>query len=244
MARRRFFVDSVRGGEAELGGDEAAHLARVLRASAGQRFEITDGASLYLAEIVEVGKGRVRFRVIETLEAPPSAVRLVLLASLVKFDRMDWMIEKATELGVEAIVPVCAQRSEKGLGAAAGKRLERWRKIALQASQQSRRVRRPEIGATCGFEAALRRPCDYGYFLEETPGARPLVACLPAEQLPSDRVAVLVGPEGGWTDAERERLKSSRFTAVSLGGTLLRAETAAVAALSLVSHWWWAATVR
>src|SRR3954467_14266111 len=119
MARRRFFVDEVRRGEAEIDGDEAEHLTRVLRAVVGQRHEITDGVRLYLAEIVEARKSTVKFRVIESLEVEEPAVRILLLMALIKFERFEWMIEKATELGVESILPVEADRSEKGLELAA-----------------------------------------------------------------------------------------------------------------------------
>src|SRR5712675_958284 len=145
MARRRFFVDQVRRGEAELAGDEAEHLSRVLRAEVGQRYEICDGARLYLGEIVEARKRSVRFRVVEELPVAEPAKRITLFASLIKFDRFEWMIEKATELGVETIVPVQAERSDKGLELAAQKRVERWRKIARAAGQQSHRMHLPEI---------------------------------------------------------------------------------------------------
>ncbi|MBI3473059.1 MAG: RsmE family RNA methyltransferase, partial [Candidatus Solibacter usitatus] len=115
MARRRFFVEQVRDGSAELAGPEAAHLARVLRVEPGQRFEISDDRAVCLAEVVAVDKQRVRFRVVEELPPPPPRARITLLASLIKFERMEWTIEKATELGVDTIVPVNAQRSEKGL---------------------------------------------------------------------------------------------------------------------------------
>src|SRR4051794_5932233 len=114
MSRRRFFVDEVRRGEAVLNGDEAEHVTRVLRAEAGQKFEICDGANLYLGEILEARKRTVKFRIVETLPVPEPPVKISLMASLIKFDRFEWLIEKATELGVDTIVPVQAERSDKG----------------------------------------------------------------------------------------------------------------------------------
>src|ERR1700688_4032518 len=105
MARRRF-VDEVRRGEAELEGEEAEHLTRVLRAEVGQRYEICDGARLYLGEIVEARKRAVRFRIVEALPVEEPSAPIALLVSLIKFERFEWMIEKATELGVDTIVPV------------------------------------------------------------------------------------------------------------------------------------------
>ncbi len=112
--RRRFFVDEVRNGQAEIAGDDAKHLTRVLRVEQGQRFEISDNHNVYLAEIETARKERVIFRTIEKLEAQPEMRRLVLCAALIKFDRFEWMIEKATELGVSEIVPVETARSERG----------------------------------------------------------------------------------------------------------------------------------
>ena len=146
MARRRFLVEHIRDNTAELRGEDARHLARVLRAEPGQQYEIADGAGVYLAEIAAVEKDRVVFRVIEALDTPPPPVRLTLCAALIKFDRFEWLVEKATELGVAAIVPVNAARSEKGLVEAARKRAERWRRIAHESSQQARRLSPPEIG--------------------------------------------------------------------------------------------------
>ena len=106
LARRRFFVDSIRDGAAELRGDEARHLTRVLRVEPGQRFEISDNHQAYLAAITEARGERVVFQVIEALPAVLSPVSITLCASLVKFDRFEWIVEKATELGVDRILSV------------------------------------------------------------------------------------------------------------------------------------------
>jgi 16S rRNA (uracil1498-N3)-methyltransferase len=240
MARRRFFVNEVRRGEAELTGEEAEHLTRVLRAEAGQQFEICDGARLYLGEIVEARKRSVRFRIVEELEAVEPAVRIVLMMSLIKFERFEWMIEKATELGVAAIVPVKADRSEKGLELAARKRLERWRRIARAAAQQSRRANLPEIHAPVALREAPIDLAQSRFYLEETPGCPLLLkAVLEApERRAGAAVAILIGPEGGWTDRERSQLIAANWTPVSLGAQILRAETAAVAAAAVLSQAW------
>src|SRR5258706_10379931 len=152
LARRRFFVEDIHGGTAELRGDEARHLTRVLRVEPGQRFEISDNERAFLAEIEEARGERVVFRVLEPLVSPPLPVRVTLCAALIKFDRFEWMVEKATELGVERILPVEAARTEKGLFEASRKRTERWVRVARESSQQSRRVRVPEILAAVRFE--------------------------------------------------------------------------------------------
>ena len=238
MARRRFFVDAVRGGMAELRGEEARHLTRVLRAEAGQRYEISDGKVAYLAEIAEARGPRVVFRVIEPLDTPATPLRITLCAALIKFDRFEWIVEKATELGVERIVPVEAERSGKGLLEASRKRTERWARIARESSQQSRRVRAPEIAPAVRFERCLAEEADYRYFLEET-AAPPLLRVLRVLRvLPACRAALLTGPEGGWTDAERQLAAAAGWQPVSLGPQVLRAETAAMTAIAVLVNAW------
>ena len=237
MARRRFFVDSIRNDIAELRGDEARHLTRVLRVEPGQRFEISDNRHAYLAEIAEARGERVVFHVLEPIPAAPLPVRILLCAAIVKFDRFEWMVEKATELGVDRILPVEATRTEKGLFDAARKRSERWARIARESSQQSRRVQVPEILAAVRFARCLEETADHRFFLDEA-AALPLLRAIPAPR--SGTVALLIGPEGGWTDAERGLALAACWLPVSLGPLVLRAETAASAAIAVVVNAWMA----
>lgn len=236
MARRRFFVGEITEGQAELQAEEAHHLVRVLRAEVGQKFEISDTRSVWLAEIAEVAPKRVVFRVLEAVESREMPVRIVLYASLIKFDRFEWMVEKATELGAAEIVPVAAERSEKGLLEAARKRVERWRRIARESSQQSRRTSVPEIRDPQRLAPAVAQAEGFRYRLEEEPGAAPLAAALPRDRAEGDRAALLIGPEGGWTAAERASLAG--WLPVSLGPQILRSETAALAALAVLAGTW------
>jgi len=230
-------VDAIRGGAAELRGDDARHLTRVLRVEPGQRFEISDQSAAWLAEVAEARGDRVVFHVVEPVETAELPVRIALYAALVKFDRFEWMVEKATELGVASIHPFEASRSEKGLLEASRKRLERWQRIAREASQQSRRLRAPEIPAAVKWQAALSEPAAYRYFLDES-GAPPLGRSLPLDHAPHERAALLVGPEGGWTDGEREGAAAAGWHPASLGPHILRAETAALAAVAIVANAW------
>ena len=232
MARRRFFVDRIHDNHADLTGDDARHLARVLRAQPGQRYEISDNHCAYLAEIAEITAHHVTFRILEPLPTPQSQPEIVLYAALIKFDRFEWLIEKATELGVSRLVPINAERTENGLAAAAAKRIERWRKIAHESSQQSRRLCLPEIAPPEPFTAAITDASLLRVFLDEQPGSPPL---LPAP-LPQGPIAILTGPEGGWTDRERTAALSAGWKPVSLGPSILRAETAAIAALAVIGQ--------
>ena len=237
MARRRFFVDEVRDGSASLAGEDARHLGQVLRAEPGQVCELSDNRSVYLAEIETVRKDAVRFRILEELPVEEPPLRIALFLALIKFERFEWAVEKATELGTDAIVPVETARSEKGLERAAVKRMERWRRIARESSQQSRRVRLPEIGAPVTLAQALSAPSGLRYFLDENGGA-PLLAALPEQRTAGDEVRLLVGPEGGWTDPERDCACQAGWTRVWLGPAILRAETAAVAAMAVLASAW------
>jgi 16S rRNA (uracil1498-N3)-methyltransferase len=205
----------------------------------GQRYEISDNHDVYLAEIEAAHKERVVFRTLEKLEAPVAGVRLILCAALVKFDRFEWMIEKATELGVAEIVPFEAARSERGLDRAAEKRVERWRRIALEASQQSRRSHLPEVRAPVAFEDVIKQAAGWRYVLDEEPGGVALASAVPdAERRAEDSVALMIGPEGGWTDAERAAFVAAGWTRVSLGPLILRSETAALAGLAVLGAMW------
>lgn len=238
MARRRFFVPEIRRGAAELAGRDAEHLVRVLRAEPGQLYEISDNHKLYLAEIERATKSLVSFRIREQLEMPAPSVHISLLPALIKFERFEWLIEKATELGVSEIRPVEAVRSERGLAEAARKRLARWEKIALEASQQARRVHLPRIEPPFRLAKSLQIDANVRLLLDENISARPILDCLPRERSANGRVALLAGPEGGWTEEERDQAIAAGWTACSLGETILRAETAAIAGLAVVRAAW------
>src|SRR5262249_41089804 len=148
---------------------------RVLRGQAGQLYELSDGERVWLGRIERVNRDRVDFKLLEELPAPSAGLDLTLLLSVIKFDAFEWAIEKATELGVTAIVPLAAARSEKSLLASALKRVERWKKILLEASQQSRRVRLPVLQQPVRPERAFASCLDgLRVMLSERADARPL----------------------------------------------------------------------
>lgn len=231
MARRLFYAQEFRSGRAYIRGETAEHLRRVLRAVPGQVYELSDGERLWLGRIEGFGRQSVEFAIVGELPAVRIPAPVHLLPALFKFDRFEWMIEKATELGVERITPVASLRSEKGLEAAARKRRARWEKIAWEAGQQSRRVRPPEISAVIPFGEALRTEAGARLFLDEAGDAPPL---LPVLEDRTCSVALLCGPEGGWDDRERQAARQAGWRPVSLGPMILRAETAALAALAVL----------
>jgi 16S rRNA (uracil1498-N3)-methyltransferase len=232
MTRRRWIADEVRDNRAYLLGPHAAHLSRVLRARVGQQFDISTGDQLRRGRVLSVADDRVEFELGEVLEAP-SAPRIAVLLSVVKFDRMEWAIEKLTELGVASIVPLVAQRTDAGLALAAGKRVERWRRIALEASEQSRRVQSPEIGAPAKLKDVLRLESDCKLLLNESE-AHASIGELLGPGCAKNSLALAVGPEGGWTQEEIKMLEGAGWKSVSLGETILRTETAAIVGVAAV----------
>jgi 16S rRNA (uracil1498-N3)-methyltransferase len=229
MARRRFFVGEVRNGKAVLAGEDAHHLTRVLRVEAGQKYEISDTHRVWLATVDTARKSVVEFAVDHEIEPNPEIADLTLCLALIKFDHFEWAVEKATELGVSRIIPFEALRSERGLLEGGRKRVERWRRIAKEASEQSRRLRPPEILDPCRFAEVAAIDISQRVWLDEVPGAPPL-ATLPV----TTTAALAIGPEGGWAEQERSALPEAGWQPASLGPMVLRAETAVCAALAVM----------
>jgi 16S rRNA (uracil1498-N3)-methyltransferase len=264
MSRRRFIADAVDGDRAMLTGAHAAHLSRVLRARVGQEFDIAADGRVRRGRVVTVTTTRVEF---ELGEDVPSATLapVTLYLAITKFDRLEWAIEKCTELGAARIIPVIAARTDAHLVAAAQKRTERWRRLAAQAAEQSRRVTPPEICAPLRLNRAVLAIPGTRIVLAESEHHRSLKEALKdllalgqaEDQLPSTpglvrsdggsssisrghpektfpEVALALGPEGGWTDLELNWFSESGWMRATLGPTVLRAETAAIAALAIV----------
>jgi len=268
MTRRRWIADEFSDDLAALTGEHAAHLSRTLRARVGQKVEVACGDRVRRATVASVSHDRVEFALGEEVTAS-AVVPITLLLAIFKFDRMEWAIEKSTELNVTTIIPVVARRTEKHLALAAATRTERWRRIAREAAEQSRRVSPPEISDPLKLSAALGQPHDHSTSaVIPTKDQDPLKGVIPIEDFsPSGGIcgslgrnlkivlaeteheatlsevlrargdvqslALAVGPEGGWTADELQSFEESQWIAASLGETILRAETAAIAALAI-----------
>jgi 16S rRNA (uracil1498-N3)-methyltransferase len=228
MTRRRWIADEFSGNTAALTGVHADHLIRVLRARVGQEFDVAARDTVRHGRIVAISADRVEFELGEEISAAPTA-NVTLLLAIFKFDRLEWAIEKCTELGVSRIVPVIARRTDAHLAVAATKRAERWRKIALQASEQSRRGSPPEISEPIKLKDAALLSGARRILLSESEQQTQLRDLLMPDQDDGD-ILLAVGPEGGWTEDELQLFQKSGWIAASLGPTILRAETAAIAA--------------
>ena len=229
MTRRRWIADEFLDCKAALTGDHADHLVRVLRARVGQEFDIATGSTVRRGRIVTIEDGRVEFELGD--EVPAAAMpNITLLLAIFKFDRMEWAIEKCTELGVSRIVPVIARRTDAHLASAATKRAERWRRIALQSSEQSRRAAPPEITDSMKLPAATALPGHLRIVLAESEKQTSLRDVLDSAD---GEILLAIGPEGGWAEDELQLFQKAGWTCASLGSTILRAETAAIAAVAV-----------
>jgi 16S rRNA (uracil1498-N3)-methyltransferase len=236
MTRRRWIADEVFEDRAALTGEHADHLVRVLRARVGQEFDIATGGTVRRGRIVAIAGGRLEFQLGDEVGSAQT-LRVTLLLSVFKFDRMEWAIEKCTELGVSRIVPVTARRTDTHLAAAAAKRVERWRRIALQAAEQSRRVTPPEIADPAKLADVIHRDSGHRIVLSEEEKQTSLRDLLESRRSAGEdggEIILALGPEGGWTAEELQDFSSAGWMSASLGSTILRAETAAIAALAIV----------
>lgn len=232
MTRRRWIADEVSGNQAVLIGPHAEHLARVLRARVGQQFDIAIGSAVRRGLITSIEDHRVEFELgdeVPSVQAEP----ITLALSIFKFDRMEWAIEKCTELGVAQIMPVIAQRTEPHLAAASVKRVERWQRLVNQASEQSRRTSPPQILAALKSHDLAKIPGNQRILLSELENELMLKDAV-QDGVETEQIVIAVGPEGGWTENELEIFRTCGWTSASLGGTILRTETAAIAALAIL----------
>ena len=243
MTRRRWIAEHGDEATATLIGAQAEHMARVLRAQPGMEADVVAGGRVFHAEVAAVRLNResseVRLNLITELEADP-ALPVKLTISIYKFDHMEWAIEKATELGVAEIVPVIARRTEKHLVEAATKRAERWRRIAHEAAKQSRRSDVPLIHEPGPLAARVKATSSASRIVlaeqERAITLRTVVEeAIEAAKTERPVLELAIGPEGGWAPNEAALFDANGWKAASLGPRILRAETAAIAALSVVA---------
>jgi 16S rRNA (uracil1498-N3)-methyltransferase len=239
MTRRRWIADSWDEKTASLTGEQASHLIRVLRAQPGTEYDIVAGDRVWHGVIAGISGDSVRFNLVAEVQADP-ALPITLLLSIFKFDRLEWAIEKGTELGIERIVPIIARRSEKHLAQTAQNRVERWRRIARESAQQSRRSDIPKVEDVLLLKTAARQASGaVRLLLAEQERSTTLRHAVEeamkssGEEMPSIHLAV--GPEGGWTAEEESLFDAEGWKSVSLGPRILRAETAAITATAVVA---------
>ncbi len=215
-----------------LGADESAHIRNVLRLREGERIAVFDGrGNEYLCEVESVGKRETELAVISRTEPPSkeSPLDLTLAAALLKHDKFDMVVQKAVELGVTRLLPIVTKRCDIPPDAA-GKRLERWERIAIEASKQCGRATLMEISDVGEFADHIGEAGSEAIVFVEQGGRG-----FPAG-IGSSRITAFVGPEGGWEEAEIAMAEKADAALVTLGGRILRAETAAIAVTALLQH--------
>ncbi|PZW66979.1 16S rRNA (uracil1498-N3)-methyltransferase [Pseudomonas sp. URMO17WK12:I1] len=236
MRLSRFFIDAPLSlGQHELPEAQAHYIGRVLRHAAGDAVQLFDGSGQeFLGELIEVGKKSVRVELREQFAGQAeSPLHIHLGQGLSRGERMDWAIQKVTELGAQEISPIISARCEVRLkDERTDKRMAHWRQVAISACEQCGRSVIPVI----------HPPIVLGDWLQQTNADLKLVLHPVAEPLTSHAkpasLAFLIGPEGGLTDAEVEQAKGAGFHAARLGPRVLRTETAPVAGLAVAQHLW------
>jgi 16S rRNA (uracil1498-N3)-methyltransferase len=231
MTRRRFIADEFSSNRASLTGEHADHLIRVLRARTGQEFEVVTGGVVHLGRIVAIHDHRVEFELGQELPAA-SPLPVTLAIAIFKFDRMEWAIEKCTELGVARIIPMIARRTDLHLAEAAVKRMERWQRIAREASEQARRISPPDIAPPTKVKDVIPLAIGTRVVLAES---ETQVSLKEAIHLREGDLVLAVGPEGGWTNEEVSSFANAGWISASLGKTILRVETAAITGIAIVA---------
>ncbi|HEY0404264.1 MAG TPA: 16S rRNA (uracil(1498)-N(3))-methyltransferase [Pyrinomonadaceae bacterium] len=249
MSRRRFFAPpeafAPESGSVTLALDEARHLRDVLRLERGAEVYVFDGLGReHRCEVQEFARGLVKLYVLEEVEAAraESPLDLRLAVALLKGEKFDLVVQKATELGVTRVVPVVTKQADVRLrdeqdGA---RRVARWQRIALEAAKQSGRARVPLIAAPLGFLSIVEAQAqdeEQRVMFSEREG-RSLAKMIEASPALVKTATVLVGPEGGWTDEEIRHAQAAAWSIITLGGRTLRAETAAITATALLQHLW------
>ena len=225
-------------GEAVLAGDEAKHASQVLRLRRGDRVEVFDGRGRSAsAEILGVSKSELHLRLGETRFFPPPEPRVTLAQAVTKGKSMDWIVQKAVELGVNEIQPLLTRHAVVQVGEDdADRKSGKWRRTVLEACKQCGGNHLPEVLPLCAYDPWIGTVGgELKLIASLAPGSKPMREVLRGHPEPR-RVVILIGPEGDFSQVETSRALEAGFLPVSLGGTVLRAETAALAAVAALRY--------
>lgn len=227
--------EAIAGKKLNLPPDESRHLTRVLRKKPGDLIQVTDGCgNLFTARVESCDARSTGCSIRERLPVPDkSSVTVILAVSMIRKERFEWLIEKATEIGVSRIRPLVTERTEPRAG---GDRRDRWKKIAIAAMKQSRRTLAPEIDGPVTLSAFLSAPAPDGVGLLASPAAENTISVALRQPESLTDVRILVGPEGGFSPAETLAAEKAGYVPFRLSPAILRAETACLVAATLVIH--------
>ena len=231
----RFFIDGTADGRAYIAGADALHIAKALRMRPGEALTLCDGKGTDFDGVLETVTDRqvtVRISASRPSQAEPT-LAVTLYQGLPKGDKMDWIIQKAVELGVTAVVPVATRRSVARLEGKADKKQERWQRIAAEATGQCGRGMLPSVERPLSWSQALSRLSGEPALVFYEGGGRPLRELVTPS---TRRLSVFVGPEGGFDPEEIDAIRRQGGGVATLGPRILRCETAPLAALTLLMH--------
>ncbi len=246
MTSNRFFIqkEKLDSSYAYLEGEEHHHLSCVVRKKPKDKVWLFDEqGNVYLARVEEIGKGKTRLFILERRKEKGPRVKMTLAQALLRSKKMEFLIQKVTEWGISTFIPVVTCRSIIKIEEKSEKKIARWQKIAREASKQSQRAFSPSVLKPMPLSQLLEeRKEEKKLFLSEHKGKYLrdlLISGLKNQRkkIPSS-VIVLVGPEGGWSEEEELDILHHDYQAISLGSKVLRAETAAVSSVALISHFW------
>jgi 16S rRNA (uracil1498-N3)-methyltransferase len=245
LTSNQFYLPRIEPGVSRLTleGLEHRHLAKAARVKEGEEIWLFDDeGSRVLARVESVKKDRTVVQILERADAEASRVRLVLVQGLLQAKKMEFILQKASEIGISDFVPLETSRSLKASGEREGRKAERWARIAREATKQSKGWAAPAVHPAERLKDILARPGEgLRLFLSEN-GGKPLKGLLLGAESgggpPAPAVTIFVGPEGGWTEAEERAFREAGCEAVSLGRRILKAETAAIAGVAMVAHFW------
>jgi 16S rRNA (uracil1498-N3)-methyltransferase len=237
LTSNRFFVkqDNIDSSTALLENDEHIHLSKVARIKEKENVLLFDGqGTIYRARVEKIEKEKTRLKILDNVRKNPSLIKITLAQAVLKAKNMDFILQKTTEWGIAALIPVISHRSVVQIKDPEHK-TERWNKIVLSAAKQSGTPFLPTVSPPQTLAELLKSRTDARRLVLTEKGGRLLKQILIED--PSS-VIILTGPEGGWTDEEEQDILNHGFEAVCLGANILRAETAAVSGVAMVSHFW------
>lgn len=234
---QRYFSDKIEGNTVVLSKDDSYHIKRVMRMKLNDKIEVVSKKVCYIARVIDLDQNQVKAEIVSKLENDfYASIQVTLVQSLVKEQKMDFIIQKATELGVFEIIPFKASRSVVKINEKESKKIERWQKIAKEASEQSKRLEIPVINKIITLNDLVNLD-DYDIKIlctvrENNKNIKNVLSNIKT----SDKMLVVVGPEGGFTESEEEKMIENGFLAVSLGDTVLRTETVALFIMSIIRY--------
>lgn len=232
---QRYFVDKIDGDFFTISNDDSYHILKVMRMEIDDKIEVVYNHNEYLCKIVAI-ENNVKCKVISILDEKKRNIPKITIAqSLVKEQKMDYILQKATELGVDEIIPICTERSIVKLENKEDKKKERWKKVLKEASEQSKRVEIPNLESIISLKELLNKKYDFKFICSVNEKVKTIKSVLSKVDI-SDTILFVIGPEGGLSSQEEEMLLSNGFEAISLGSNVLRTETASSFILSAISY--------